>query len=113
MTFLTPVLFNFFLDELDEAHFPYFRYARHYHEIFVPIFLGEFSVPRFRGLLEELGLFVNVIGIVPGGVPIDCFIVPASPAYQCNSFDRKEQTVATLLQLNIPHPSFIRKASLF
>lgn len=32
-------------------------------------FLGkskEFSVPRFRGLLEELGLFVNVIGIVPG-----------------------------------------------
>ncbi|NP_064000.1 orf104a (mitochondrion) [Beta vulgaris subsp. vulgaris] len=52
-------------------------------------FLGkskEFSVPRFRGLLEELGLFVNVIGIVPGGVPIDCFIVPASPAYQCNSF---------------------------
>lgn len=46
----------------------------------------EFYVPRFRGLLEELGLFVNVIGIVPEGVPIDCFIVPASPAYQCNSF---------------------------
>lgn len=87
MTFLTPVLFNYFLDE--EAHFPNFRYARHYHEIFVPIFLGkskEFSVPRFRGLLEELGLFVNVIDIVPGGVPIDCFIVPVSPAYQCNSF---------------------------
>lgn len=78
VTFPTPILFHFFLDELDrafEAHFLNFRYARYYHQIFVPIFLGkskEFSAPRFMNLLNELGLFWKVMCIVPGGFPIDC-----------------------------------------
>lgn len=79
LSFLSAILLNYYLDELDrafEVHFPNFQYARYDYEVFIPIFIGkskEFYVPNFLNLLNELDLVGKVTGIVPGGLPVDFF----------------------------------------
>lgn len=79
MSFLSPILFNYYLDELDRAfkvHFPNFEYARYDYEILIPILLEkskEFDVQNFLNLLNDLDLVGRLTGIVRGGLPVDFF----------------------------------------
>lgn len=76
---ITPILFNFYLDYLDQAfesRFPEQRYARYAGEIYIPFLMGkdrtkEEFISEFLNLAGEFGLVGNVINLLPGGPPID------------------------------------------
>lgn len=72
---LTPVLFNYYLDDLDHvfsARFPECEYARYYDYVFIPIFSGQSKETELREFFNERGFIFCLANAEAGGDAVEC-----------------------------------------